>query len=64
MFQAKFLEKLKHFLFNSLFSKSRSIYEIMWKNIVQLEMPKMTVGHEACAFYAGQIRIEIFTEDS
>ena len=42
-----------HFIFNNVISESRSLYEIMWKNIVQLERSKMTVEHEACALCAG-----------
>jgi hypothetical protein len=28
-----------HFMFNNFFLKNRAIYEIIWKNIAELDMP-------------------------
>jgi len=43
MFQTKAVEKIKtHFVFSNLFFfENRFVYEIMWKNIVQPERPRM-----------------------
>jgi hypothetical protein len=36
--------KSKHiFTFNNFFSQNRAVYEIMWKNMVQLGMPQTTI---------------------
>jgi hypothetical protein len=44
MFQTKFVEKIKtHFMFNNLFSESRAVYEIMWKNMVQPDRRQITI---------------------
>jgi hypothetical protein len=32
-----------HFVSNNFFSKNRAVYEIMWKNIIELDRPQMTV---------------------
>jgi len=32
-----------HFMFSNFFFKNRVVYEIMWKNIVELSRPQMTV---------------------
>jgi len=39
-----------HFVFSNLFFETRSIYEIMWKNIVERRRPQMTIWrmHIAC----------------
>jgi len=43
VFQIEFLKNLKtNFMFNSIFSENRSVYEIMWKNIVGRGRPQMT----------------------
>jgi len=41
----KVVEEIKkHFILNNfLFCKNRAIYEIMWKNIVELDRAQMTV---------------------
>jgi len=46
MFQTKVVEKITtHILCSvTLFFDNRAVYEIMWKNIVQLDRPQMTVG--------------------
>jgi hypothetical protein len=45
MCQRKFVDKIRtHFLFNNFFFlENRAVYEIMWKNVVALERPQMTV---------------------
>jgi hypothetical protein len=43
MFELKFVEKFKtHFIFHD-FSKIVPLYEIMWKNFVQLDRPQITI---------------------
>jgi len=41
MFQTNVVEKTK--CVQSLFAENRAVFEIMWKNIVELERPQMTV---------------------
>jgi hypothetical protein len=44
MFQAKVVGKIKtHFMLNKLFSENRAVYEIMWENMVQPDIPQMTI---------------------
>jgi hypothetical protein len=45
MFQAKVVEEIKtHFMFNTFFFfENRAVYEIMWKNFVEPDMPQMTI---------------------
>jgi len=40
----------RHFIFDSSFSENRTVYEMMWKNIVQPDRPLLTVRrmHFAC----------------
>ena len=39
----KVAEKIKtHFMFNKIFSGNGAVYEIMWKNMLELERPHMT----------------------
>ena len=47
MFQAKFVKELKtRFMFNNIFlSENRAFNEIMWKNVIEPDRPKMTIGH-------------------
>jgi len=61
MFQAKVVEKTKtQFCVREIFfSENRVVYEIMWKNIVELCRPQMTIG--ACTLHAGYIRLQIHT---
>jgi hypothetical protein len=38
-----------HFVFNNLFFyKNPTIYETMWKNVVEPDRPQMTVTHALC----------------
>ena len=43
---------------NFFFSENRTIYEIMWENMVEPERPQMTVQYDACALHARQIRLD------
>jgi len=45
MFQTKVVQKIKtHFVFsNFFFFENRTVYEIMWKNIVERGRPQMTM---------------------
>ena len=44
MFRTKVVEKIKtHILCSITFVENRSVYEIMWKNILELERPRMTI---------------------
>jgi len=37
-------ETKTHFMFNKVFfSENRAVYEIMWKNVVELDRPQMTI---------------------
>jgi len=54
VFQVKVLKKIKIFYVQQIFfSENRALYEIMWKNVVEPEMPQTTVQYGACALYAG-----------
>jgi hypothetical protein len=40
----KVVEKTKtHFMFNIFFFENRVVYEIVWKNMVQLDRTQMTI---------------------
>jgi hypothetical protein len=44
MFLTKDVEKIEtHFMSNKLFSENHAFYEIMWKNMVEPDMPHMTI---------------------
>jgi hypothetical protein len=46
MFQTEVVEKIKiHVL--------PAVYEIMWKNVVESDMPQRTTQYGACALHAG-----------
>jgi hypothetical protein len=36
-------KKNTHFILNNFFSESCALYEIRWKNLVELERPQMTI---------------------
>ena len=50
MFQTKVVEKIKiHFVFsNFFFLENRAVYEIMWKNAVQPDMPHDNMAYAHC----------------
>jgi len=45
MFQAKFAEKIKTHIYSTTFSENLTVYEIMWKNIVETDRTHMTDAH-------------------
>ena len=48
-----------HFIFKNFFSKNRTVYEIMPKNMVENERPQMTSQYGAYAFDAGLARLHV-----
>jgi hypothetical protein len=47
----KVVEKIKtHVVFNIAFFLIRAVYEIMWKNVVQLVKPQKTIWHMRIAY--------------
>jgi hypothetical protein len=38
---------------NKFFSEDFSIYELMWKNMLEADRPQVTVQYGACALHAG-----------
>jgi hypothetical protein len=46
-----------HFMFNNLFPENRTVYEIMSKNVVETEGPRMTSQYGAYALRAGLARL-------
>ena len=50
-----------HFIFNKLFFENRAVYEIMSKNVVQLEGPQMTSQYGAYASNGGLARLRART---
>jgi hypothetical protein len=53
MLQTKVVEKIKTHLLCSItfFFENRSVYEIMWKNILKLDRPQMTIWRMRIAFW-------------
>ena len=43
--------------------ENRTLYEIMWKNIVQADRTQKTIYYDACAFHAGYIRLQTHTPE-
>jgi hypothetical protein len=44
MFQTKVVEEIKTRVFyTTTFSENRAIYDIMWKNMVQADMPQLKI---------------------
>jgi len=53
MFQRKVVQKIKtHILCSTTFPENRTVYEIMWKNVVLPDTPEMTICYGACALHA------------
>ena len=47
MLQAKIVKKIKTNVLSSVtFSELRVVYEVMWKNMVKLEMTRHNMAHE------------------
>jgi hypothetical protein len=54
MFQTNVVEKIKtNFMFNKFFPENRSVYEILWKNMVEPDWPQMIIQYGACTLHAG-----------
>jgi hypothetical protein len=54
MFQTEVVEKIiTHFVFSNFFSENRAVYEIMSKNVMELEWPQMTTPYGTYALHAG-----------
>jgi hypothetical protein len=43
MFQTRRENQNTHFLFSTVFSESRAVYETMWRNMVEPGWPQMTI---------------------
>jgi len=46
-----------------IFFENRAVYEIMWKNNVELDRPQMTIQHGACALHAVYLRLDSHTQN-
>jgi len=58
MLQTKAVEKIKtHFIFNNIFPKNRTVYEIMWENMIEPGRTQVTLLG-ACALHAGYLRLQ------
>jgi hypothetical protein len=44
-------------------SESRAVYEIMYKNKVQQDMPQMTIKYGACDLRDGYLRLQTHTQN-
>ena len=56
----KIVENIKTHILCSLtfcFLENRTVYEIMWKNAVQLQTPQTTIKHGACVLHSGELRL-------
>ena len=51
-----------HFVFNNRFCKL-CLYDIKWKNIVELDRPQITIKYGTCALYAGWLRLQTHTQN-
>ena len=55
MFQRKVVQKIKtHILCSVTFSENRTVYEIMWKNIVERGRTQMAIWHMRIARWIPQ----------
>jgi len=46
MFETNTVEKIKiHILFSITVFKNCAVYEITWKNIIEMDRPQMTIWH-------------------
>jgi len=58
MFGTKVVEKIKTQILCSItffffFPEDRVVYEMMWRNKVELDMSQMTLQYDTCALHAG-----------
>jgi len=48
------VEEVKtHFMFNNFFPENCAIYELMWKNMAEVDRPQTTIQYGTCALHAG-----------
>jgi len=45
-----------HFVFSNFFSENRTVYEKMWKNIVERGRPQMTIRHMRLACWLPKLQ--------
>ena len=59
MFQTKVVEKIKTHILCSVtfFFENRAVYEIMLKNLVEPERPRITKYCGVCGLHAGQVML-------
>ena len=57
MFHIKRVEKIKTYILCLHLSESRTVYEIMSKNIEKPKMPQMTIHSAQCTLHAGQVSL-------
>jgi hypothetical protein len=52
MFQTKVVEKIKtHILYPVTFFRKPCLYEIMWKNVLELDRPQMTIWRMRISYW-------------
>ena len=63
MFQTEVVEKIKtQLMFNNLFFfQNRAVYERMWKTIVELDRPRMTIWR--MVLHVGYLRLQTHTQN-
>jgi hypothetical protein len=52
-----------HFMFKNFFPKNCAIYEIMYKNMAELDRPQMTIQYGLSAWHAEQLRLQTHTQN-
>jgi hypothetical protein len=50
-----------HFVFNTFFSENRTVYEIMWKNVVERDRPQMIIRCMRIACW--ELRLQTHTQN-
>ena len=65
MFQKNVVEKSKHTFYGQqiLSRKKRAVYEVVCKNLVQLDTSQITISYGARALRAAKIRLQIHTQN-
>jgi len=61
MIQAKVVEEIKTDTLCSIPPETRAVYEIMWKNVVEPERPRMTMWRMRFPSWITKARIQIHT---
>jgi hypothetical protein len=56
----KTTEKIKKIIFNSVFLENHEVYENV-ENVLQPEVPQVTVHKGACALYCGYLSVQRHT---